>query len=72
MFDYHYTMDSFGSECPKNWEEIADFLNGIIDNMDGIVDEFGELTQDGRDELDRLWIRYCSGNIPGAPAPIME
>lgn len=70
--EYHITMDSFGSECPKNWEEIADFLNEIIDNMDGIIDECGELTRDGREQIDALWERYCSGEIENAPAPIME
>jgi hypothetical protein len=26
-------MNSFGSNCPDNWQEIADYLNSI-DNMD--------------------------------------
>ena len=25
------TMDSFGSMLPENWEEIADFLNALIE-----------------------------------------
>jgi hypothetical protein len=70
--DYHITMDSFGSECPNNWEEIADYLNSIIDSMDGIIDECGELTRDGREEIDALWERYCAGEIKNAPVPIME
>ena len=28
---YYITVESFGSECPENWEEIAAFLNDIID-----------------------------------------
>lgn len=52
------TMDSFGSECPSNWEEIADFLNAIIEER-GIENDL--------DELDQLWEDYCNGDIPGAP-----
>ena len=33
------TVDSFGSECPSNWEEIADFLNEIIRDKRETVDE---------------------------------
>ncbi len=52
------TMDSFGSECPENWEEIADFLNALIEER-GIEND--------PDELNRLWEDYCNGDIPGAP-----
>jgi hypothetical protein len=52
------TMDSFGSMIPENWEEIADFLNGIIEER-GIEND--------QDELDQLWEDYCNGDIPGAP-----
>lgn len=52
------TMDSFGSECPSNWEEIADFLNAIIEER-GIEND--------PEELDQLWEDYCNGDIPGAP-----
>ena len=59
MFNTNYiTMDSFGSDCPANWEEIADFLNNLIDER-GIYDD--------RDELDQLWEDYCNGDIPNAP-----
>lgn len=70
--EYHITMDSFGDTCPINWDEIADYLNVIIDGMDGITDEIGELTRDGREQIDALWEQYCAGELPGAPAPIME
>ena len=69
--DYHITMDSFGDECPRNWQEIANYLNERIDSMD-ITDEFGELTTDGREAIDDLWERYCAGQIEGAPKPIMD
>ena len=52
------TMDSFGSECPSNWEEIADFLNALIEER-GIEND--------TEELDQLWEDYCNGDIPGAP-----
>ena len=52
------TMDSFGSMLPENWEEIADFLNAIIEER-GIENDL--------DDLARLWEDYCSGDIPGAP-----
>jgi len=71
-YDYHVTEDSFGQTCPKNWEEIADFLNGIIDSRDGIVDEYGELTHEGREWIDNLWKGYCAGEIENAPKPIFE
>ena len=52
------TMDSFGSDLPENWEEIADFLNNLIEER-GIEND--------QDELDQLWEDYCNGDIPGAP-----
>lgn len=55
------TVDSFGSECPGNWEEIADFLNSVISER-GIEDD--------RDALDQLWEGYCSGELEGAPEPL--
>ncbi len=70
--EYHITMDSFGQDCPANWEQIAAYLNSIIDSMDGITDENGELTPDGREQIDTLWEQYCAGDLHGAPAPIME
>lgn len=52
------TMESFGSMLPENWEEIADFLNALIEEH-GIEND--------KDELDQLWEDYCNGDIPGAP-----
>lgn len=67
MFD----MDSFGADCPENWEEIASYLNDAVENMgDEIFDEFGELTLEGRDQVDDLWERYCAGDIEDAPKPV--
>ena len=69
--DYHITMESFGQDCPKNWEEIAAYLNAIIDSM-GIEDEFGEIDTEGREKIDALWETYCAGELKGAPAPIFD
>jgi hypothetical protein len=65
-------MDSFGQECPANWEEIANYLNNIIDSMDITDPDTGDITLEGREALSDLWERYCAGDMPGAPAPIME
>jgi hypothetical protein len=65
-------MDSFGQECPANWEEIANYLNNIIDSMDITDPDTGDITLDGREALADLWERYCAGDMPDAPAPIME
>ena len=52
------TADSFGSEIPANWEEIADFLNNIIRER-GIEDDHNEVNE--------LWEAYWNGEIPDAP-----
>lgn len=46
---YYITVDSFGSELPENWEEIADELNREIDRR-GIAED--------RDAVDELWEDY--------------
>lgn len=74
FMDYHITMESFGQDCPRNWDEIADYLNSQIDSLSDITDEFDELTPDGREQIDAIWNRYWndyhSGTMPeGAPVP---
>lgn len=78
MYDPEITMDSFGSECPNNWEEIAEYLNGIIDTY---LDELTTIDEDGiedcddeelRSRVEALWERYCAGELEGAPAPIFD
>lgn len=66
--DWHINMDSFSGTCPSNWEEIADYLNDIIEAREDLFED-GELTLDGRDFIDRLWEQYCSGDLPDAPKP---
>lgn len=64
----YYNMDSFGADCPLNWEEIAAYLNEAVENMgDGIFDEFGDLTLDGSVRVEALWEAYWAGDLPDAP-----
>lgn len=61
-----YDMNSFGSECPVNWEEIADALNDIAnERMEGMPDaderEIHEMTDD-------IWEQYWHGETD-APKP---
>lgn len=60
------TIDSFGDTCPANWEEIANYLNEIID-------KYAEETSDEiefRERCDSLWETYCAGELDGAPVPV--
>lgn len=52
------TIDSFGSDVPKNWQEIADYLNTIIRDR-GI--------EDGHNEVNELWEAFWQGEFPDAP-----
>lgn len=29
--NYHFNAESFGSDCPENWESICEVLNAILD-----------------------------------------
>lgn len=55
---YYVTADSFGSEIPSNWEEIAAFLNSITDER-GIAED--------HDACNELWEAYWNGELDGAP-----
>lgn len=75
-YDYHITADSFGADCPENWEEIAAFLNELIDktleNTDSAFDpayDASGLSFEGHAVVDDIWERYCAGEIEGAPIP---
>lgn len=48
---YYVTAESFGSDIPENWEEIANELNRIIDER-GIADDI--------DAVNELWDEYWS------------
>ena len=79
MFDYHVTEDSFGSECPSNWEEISDYLNAAIDlaleqdpdYFDPGYDDSG-LSAEGYEVVNNIWERFCAGGFPDAPAPVWD
>ena len=50
-----FTVESFGSNCPSNWEEICDYLNEKIeDGMDN-------------DDMEEIWDAYCMGMYTDAP-----
>lgn len=64
MNTYHITMDSFGTDCPENWEEIAENLNRQIDEAlaaAGETPEYGELSDEGREIVDGIWERFAAG-----------
>ena len=62
-----FTADSFGSDCPRNWEEIASFLNGVFEERLGKE----ELDDDETWRLsNQIWEDYCNGKIPDAPKAI--
>ena len=70
--DYHVTMDSFGQECPNNWNEIAVYLNNKIDELPEYDNE-----QDRKDAIEDIWNDYWnayhSGELPNdAPIPVIE
>ena len=75
---YHYTTDSFGSDLPKNHEEILSWLNTKLDkilvydyqfdNSFGTIN-YNRLSQDGREEVENLWDRYWAGQYKTAPVP---
>ena len=54
------TVESFGGNLPRNWEEIADFLNNLIE----------EKGDNSKLAVEELWEDYCSGRIEDAPEPI--
>ena len=73
---YHVTMDDFDQfdPWPTNWEEIADFLNGIIDSR---IESMIEANNDFSDWLEvdqyreckeiseKVWEQYCAGDLDG-------
>lgn len=64
----YYDMESFGADCPANWEEIASFLNGLLDERvtEGMDD------RDICEIADQLWEDYWNGNLEDAPAASEE
>lgn len=56
--EHWITIDSFGSDLPANWKEIAAYLNTIIEER-GIEDDLNEVNE--------LWEAYWQGEFPDAP-----
>ena len=56
--EHWITADSFGSDLPANWEEIAAYLNAIIEER-GIEDDLNKVNE--------LWEAYWQGEFPDAP-----
>ena len=71
----YITMDSFGANCPENWEEIAAYLNAkVTDALDELGDDaycpgyndYG-LSVDGFEAMVAVWERYCNGEYTDCP-----
>ena len=66
---YRITGDSFGSDIPENWEEIADFLNEVIEKAweeSGLTEDYNGYDW-FHDTVEEIWDKYCSGMLPDAP-----
>ena len=57
-----FNAESFGDTCPRNWEEIAEFLNETAEER-GITED--------RDAMDALWEDYWRGDLEDAPEAIL-
>lgn len=60
----YFTEDSFGSDLPVNWEEIANYLNEIVCSSNILFED--------DDTPNLVWENYCNGCYPDAPKPIMK
>ena len=64
------TAESFGSDLPKNWEEIADFMNKAAEYW---IERLKKEDPDFDDEspiYDEVWDAFWHGEF--ADAPIVE
>lgn len=52
------TAESFGADLPTNWEQIAAYLNAIVEER-GIEDD--------PNEVNELWEAYWQGAFQDAP-----
>lgn len=62
-----FTKERFGSQVPKNWEEICDYLDWFLEYF---VENFAE-GEDINDLADEMWSDWCAGNLYDAPEAIM-
>jgi hypothetical protein len=58
-----FNADSFGWNCPENWQEICDALNNIAESELG--DEEDEDIR--REIILSIWKRFCAGQLEGVP-----
>lgn len=58
------TAESFGSDIPDNWEEIANYLNEIIRSYNILFED--------DDTAQVVWENYFQGCYPDAPKPITK
>lgn len=58
------THESFGSDCPKNWEEIAEYINDSI-RYRLESDDFNEC--DLSTIADSFWEAFWQGEFADAP-----
>lgn len=66
----YYDMESFGADCPANWEEIATWLNAkLTERVSADMDD-----RDIREIADAIWEAYWGGEYAkyDAPAPSEE
>lgn len=64
------TADSFGSDCPSNWEELADYMNGVAAmRLERLRNERqGELNpREESDIYDEVWEDFFDGEFADAP-----
>lgn len=57
---YKFNKASFGEHCPKNWEAIANGLNGYLDDRTSWETE----VEQGKWEAEQIWKEYISGKLP--------
>ena len=75
---YHYNMESFGSNCPDNWQEICTYLNSKLDSVLSMdPDNFDSsnpdgLSDDGREIVAKIWNEYCMEQYHDAPVPVFD
>ena len=55
-----FTMDSFGSDLPANWEAICEYLNAKLATVLGPDDDEHEV-------MENIWEDFCAGDYDDDP-----
>jgi len=63
MNEYWVTGESFGADLPRNWQEIADYLNAVIRDR-GIECDVHATNE--------VWEAFWQGEFPDAPVVVMQ